>query len=193
MWPWVASISTPYPILRGVSLGYILGPLFINIFLSDLFLSIYSHLCIYVCEITIISRLPTVTEAQRLLRLTVSTWKSVIMCFILKSSPAPPIITLCREAIPYTTTHKLLGLQLDDPQMSWSKHVKYLHSSCHQRINKIVRITGVNTSITVLNKSDGQVGRQTRILSILKQHPILSEFKWLNSDKSEYRAVCSVG
>ena len=99
MWPWVASISTPYPILRGVSLGYILGPLFINIFLSDLFLSIYSHLCIYVCEITIISRLPTVTEAQRLLRLTVGAWKSVIMCFILKSSPAPPIITLCREAI----------------------------------------------------------------------------------------------
>ncbi|MPC53347.1 hypothetical protein E2C01_047236 [Portunus trituberculatus] len=33
--------------------------------------------------------------------LTVSAQKSAIMCFTLKSSPAPPTITLCGEAVNY--------------------------------------------------------------------------------------------
>ena len=126
-----ASVSTPWPILRGIPNSSILSPLLFNVLLSELSLPTYSHL-VYADDITIISRAPTHTEAQELLQeaatalgdwvttlgLTVSAQKSATICFILRSSPASPLIILCGEAVPYTTTHIFLGLQLYSTHLS---------------------------------------------------------------------------
>ena len=62
-----ASLSILYAILTGVPQGSILSPLFFNV-LADLSLPMHSHLTVYADDIGIISRVPTLTEAEELLQ-----------------------------------------------------------------------------------------------------------------------------
>ncbi|XP_045127733.1 uncharacterized protein LOC123514149 [Portunus trituberculatus] len=152
-----ASLSPSQGIHRGVPQGSILSPLLFNVLLSDLQVPTHSHLLLYADDITIVSRAPTLSEAQDHLQeaatalgawmttwgLQVSASKSSLMCFTMKKLPTPPTVNLSGEAVPYSTLHTLLGLRLDGPRLSWVNHISYLRTSCNKRLDVMKRIAGI--------------------------------------------------
>ncbi|XP_045101462.1 uncharacterized protein LOC123498421 [Portunus trituberculatus] len=151
-----ASLSPSQGIHRGVPQGSILSPLLFNVLLSDLQVPTHSHL-LYADDITIISRAPTLSEAQDHLQEAATAWgawmttwglqvsasKSSLMCFTMKKLPTPPTVNLSGEAVPYSTSHTLLGLRLDGPRLSWVNHISYLRTSCNKRLDVMKRIAGI--------------------------------------------------
>ncbi|XP_045122669.1 uncharacterized protein LOC123511112 [Portunus trituberculatus] len=151
-----ASLSPSQGIHCGVPQGSILSPLLFNVLLSDLQVPTHSHL-LYADDITIVSRAPTLSEAQDHLQeaaTTVGAWmttwglqvsasKSSLMCFTMRKLPTPPTVTLSGEAVPYSTSHTLLGLRLDGPRLSWVNHISYLRTSCNKRLDVMKRIAGI--------------------------------------------------
>ncbi|XP_045101300.1 uncharacterized protein LOC123498199 [Portunus trituberculatus] len=148
-----ASLSPSQGIHRGVPQGFILRPLLFNVLLSDL----QVHLLLYANDITIVSRAPTLSEAQDHLQeaatalgawmttwgLQVSALKSSLMCFTMRKLPTPPTVTLSGEVVPYSTSHTLLGLRLDGPRLSWVNHISYLRTSCNKRLDVMKQIAGI--------------------------------------------------
>ncbi|XP_045104412.1 uncharacterized protein LOC123499945 [Portunus trituberculatus] len=95
-----ASLSPSQGIHRGVPQGSILSPLLFNVLLSDLQVPTHSHLLLYADDITIVSRAPTLSDAQDHLQeaatalgawmttwgLQVSASKSSLMCFTMRKA-----------------------------------------------------------------------------------------------------------
>lgn len=152
-----ASLSHSRPIRRGVPQGSILSPLLFNVLLSDLRIPSHSHLLLYADDISIVSRAPTLAQAQTHLQeaanslgewmniwgLKVSAPKSTLMCFTLKRLPSPPTLQLSGQAVPYSRTHTFLGLRLDGPRLSWAGHIEHLKTSCNRRLDVMKRIAGI--------------------------------------------------
>ena len=66
----------------------------------------------------------------------------------------PPVIRVMHRVLEYKTEHRLLGLILDAPTLTWKKHIEALKISCMQRLNimKAVASTNWGASKTVLRQ-----------------------------------------
>ncbi|XP_045127737.1 uncharacterized protein LOC123514153 [Portunus trituberculatus] len=122
-----ASLSPSQGIHRGVPQGSILSPLLFNVLLSDLQVPTHSHLLLYADDITIVSRAPTLSEAQDRLQ------------------EAATAVASNSTYRPYSTSHTLLGLRLDGPRLSWVNHIsyEYLRTSYSKRLDVMKRIAGI--------------------------------------------------
>ncbi|XP_045101460.1 uncharacterized protein LOC123498419 [Portunus trituberculatus] len=69
--------------------------------------------------------------------------KELSHVFYHEKLPTPPTVNLSGEAVPYSTSHTLLGLRLDGPRLSWVNHISYLRTSCNKRLDVMKRIAGI--------------------------------------------------
>ncbi|XP_050706946.1 uncharacterized protein LOC126992319 [Eriocheir sinensis] len=75
--------------------------------------------------------------------LTLCAPKSCLMCFTRRRIPAIPQAHLTGTVIPFRTTHRFLGLVLDDPRLTWRHHISDLRISCLPRLNLMRALAGV--------------------------------------------------
>ncbi|XP_045106674.1 uncharacterized protein LOC123501734 [Portunus trituberculatus] len=103
----------------------------------------------------------------------------------MKKLPTPPTVNLSGEAVPYSTSHTLLGLRLDGPRLSWVNHISYLRTSCNKRLDVMKRIAGIRwgASLVSLQAESGIPPLSThrrmtlcqqyyRILGLPASHPL---------------------
>lgn len=151
------NFSSPQPLQRGIPQGSVLSPTLFNILMSDLPTTPQSTLLVYADDITILYSADTVQRAQEGMQETVNQlhqwttqWglkinaqKSHHMCFTRKKIPTIPTITIEGAAIPYVTTHNLLGLVFDGPILTFKHQIEYLRTACLKRLDVMKRISGI--------------------------------------------------
>ena len=111
---------------------------------------------IYADDITIYSEASTLQEAEYHLQeatnklanwtkdwgLHINNKKRTLMCFTRKRLPSLPNITMDDTSIPLKKEYTFLGLRLDSPTLTWSKHIDYLRISCSHRLNIMKSLAG---------------------------------------------------
>ncbi|XP_045107993.1 uncharacterized protein LOC123502793 [Portunus trituberculatus] len=104
----------------------------------------HSHLLLYADDITIVSRALTLSEAQDHLQEAATALGAWMTTWGLQKASNSTYRHLKWEAVPYSTSHTLLGLRLDGPRLSWVNHISYIRTSCNKRLDVMKRIAGIH-------------------------------------------------
>ena len=68
--------------------------------------------------------------------------KSAVLCFTRKKIPNNPKIYIKGREVPYKTKHKILGIILNGPILTFKDHVSNLTLTCTKRLDVMKRIAG---------------------------------------------------
>ena len=141
------SFSTPFNIAAGTPQGSVLSPTLFNLMLQDIPQDSLIQSFIYADDITFCSSnknpMQAAVDLQRYLDsfiawtkewgLRVNPDKCVIQHFTRKITPIP-YLSLDNNPIIYKSAHRVLGMILDSPKLTWTPHLQYLVNDCQRRL-----------------------------------------------------------
>ena len=141
--------SDAYNNISGVPQGAVLSPTLFNIVMSDLpkieDINIYS----YADDITISTSGTHLQETKKKMQkfldelaLWFDVWniklnegKTVMQTFTRRRNFNAPVLRWKNRIIEMVNCHKLLGMYLDSPKLTWHAHIEHLYSDCNRRLN----------------------------------------------------------
>ena len=133
----------------GTPQGAVLSPILFNIMTRDIPQREGIDIHIYADDITILCCGDNLSEINNNLQaylntnerwtdfwgFTLSPAKTVLQFFTRKKDVIHPLLKLKGTVIEYKEQHKLLGLILDSPLLSWKSHIESLISDCRRRLD----------------------------------------------------------
>ncbi|XP_018025258.1 uncharacterized protein LOC108680853 [Hyalella azteca] len=143
--------------LSGVPQGSILSPLLFNVLLSDMPALPNVNTAIYADDVTMYVVADSVMEAGTRLQQAIDafvTWvemwslainpaKSAFQIFTRKRNIHPiPALHISGTAIQIARHHRLLGLTLDSPTLTWKAHINHLLTHSQKRLNILRVLSG---------------------------------------------------
>ena len=148
--------SNQYFTETGIPQGSTLSPILFNILLHNLPFTPGCTILSYADDITVVSRgrcpedvintlQAGVTNLEGFIKeigQEVNAQKSVGMIFTNKRKYLAPKLKINNTEIEYKKEHMLLGVMLDAPRLTYSKHINYLKTDCLKRINIMRKIAG---------------------------------------------------
>ena len=142
------SLSETFISQAGTPQGSVLSPSLFNLMLQDIPKNDSIQLYIYADDVSISCTDADINTARRNIQSYMKTllkwceeWglklnhdKTYIQYFS-KKAKSYPIVRIENRAIKYKKTHKVLGMVLDSPKLSWRDHLVYLVSDCQRRLD----------------------------------------------------------
>ena len=138
----------------GTPQGAVLSPQLFNLMISDIPKMSGIDTFIYADDITLISCDKEMSKAKRQMTEYLKTliswaerWGLIInldktyLQFFTRKRVTYPIIRIKNKVIKYKKTHKLLGLHLDSPRLTWKAHIEYLSAECIKRMDLLKTIS----------------------------------------------------
>ena len=153
--------SSVYEILAGTPQGSVLSPILFNLMLHDIPKSDGIEILTYADDITILTTGNDITDVKLNLEnylkkfvqwtkdwgLHINPKKSVLQYFTRKKM-SYPIIRMNKEVIHYKKVHKLLGLTIDSPKLTFKDHVAYLLKESQKRLDIMKSISSPSWGAT---------------------------------------------
>ena len=151
-------LSNRYRVSRGVPQGASLSPLLFNIMLGDFPAVERVRSLIFADDITIVCSGTNISEVSHRIQeqldkvmvwsrqwgFTVNPTKTKFQFYTKKRNVTAPTLSLCGEQIQYSKEHKLLGVTLDSPKLTWGAQVRSLHADCLRRVNIMKSLSSIN-------------------------------------------------
>lgn len=154
------SASEWKPVVSGVPQGSVLGPLLFSLFMDDLAQSIPSSLStnvlLYADDCKIFKQISSVNDSENLQtalsfvhdwcttwRLQVNPHKSAFISFTLKKKPVSSSYSINSVNIQRVSTHKDLGVFLDE-KLSFASHIEHVRKKSMSLLGLLFRFTDIN-------------------------------------------------
>ena len=132
--------SDPYSNITGVPQGAVLSPTLFNLMMSDMPINDYVKIYSYADDITLSisgeNLIKIKTVMQRFInelevwfdqwKINLNEGKTVMQLYTRRRNYTMPVLRWKNKVIKIENCHKLLGMQLDSPRLTWNSHIVFI-------------------------------------------------------------------